>query len=74
MPLTADQIEAEALNLPLHERARIAEALIASLDEDAEIEVAWASVIDRRVRELDSGLVKGIPAEDVFREIEDILR
>ena len=35
-------LEAEVLKLTAIERARLAELLIASLDEDSEIEEAWA--------------------------------
>ena len=41
MNLTVEQIESEALSLPTDARARIALALIESLDEDAEVERAW---------------------------------
>jgi hypothetical protein len=39
--MSIEQLEAEALKLPRHIRARLAEALIASLDEDSESEQAW---------------------------------
>jgi putative addiction module component (TIGR02574 family) len=74
MSLSADQIEIEALNLPRSERARLAEALIASLDEDSEIERAWNEEIRRRIEEIDSGKAEMIPAEEVFKEIEDLLK
>lgn len=74
MPRTADQIEVEALSLPRGERVRLVEALISSLDEDAEIERSWNEEIRRRVEELHSGEVKAIPGEEVFKEIEDLLR
>jgi putative addiction module component (TIGR02574 family) len=67
--LPAEQIEAEALNLPLDKRARLAEALIASLDEDAEIERAWAEEIERRVKAIEAGTVELIPADEVFRDL-----
>lgn len=38
MAATVEQIEAEALSLPIEDRARLAEHLIASLDADAETE------------------------------------
>jgi len=37
----AEELGAAALSLSRSERARLAERLIASLDEDAEIEQAW---------------------------------
>jgi len=48
--------------------------LIASLDEDAEIEQAWSAEIARRVEELRTGAVKSIPAEEVFGEIDGLLK
>ena len=36
--MTTDQFEQELLKLPAADRARLAERLIASLDEDAEVE------------------------------------
>ncbi|HLT46544.1 MAG TPA: addiction module protein [Rubricoccaceae bacterium] len=60
------EIEAEVLKLPVHERARLAQLLIASLDEDDEIERAWAEEVQRRDEELRSGAVEPVPAEDVF--------
>lgn len=74
MPRSADQIEVEALSLPRGERVRLLEALISSLDEDAEIKRAWNEEIRRRVEELHSGEVKAIPGEEVFKEIEQLLR
>jgi putative addiction module component (TIGR02574 family) len=49
------------------ERARIAEALLASLDAspDREIEHAWQKEIDRRLSDIDSDAVKCIPWEEV---------
>lgn len=74
MQMTEDQVEIEALALPRHARARIAELLIASLDEDSEIERAWDEEVRRRVEEIRSGKVQTVPGEDVFKEIEDLLR
>jgi len=63
----ADEILRNALRQPETERARIAEALIASLDvpADEEIERAWQHEIDKRLGEIDAGRVKCIPWEDV---------
>lgn len=74
MPVNVEQIEAEALSLPAEDRARLVEHLIASLDADSEIEKTWAKEIERRVHELDSGVVKSIPASEVFAEIRNHLK
>jgi putative addiction module component (TIGR02574 family) len=62
------RLEAAALSLPRSERARLAERLIASLDEDSEVEQAWAAEIRRRLDALDGGEVELIPAEEVLAE------
>lgn len=73
MPMTREQIEAEARRLPREERARLAEALISSLDEEGEVEREWAAEIRRRVQELRSGAVETISAEEVFAELDELL-
>jgi len=67
--VTVHDVEAEALKLPSHERARLAEVLIASLDEEDEVAEAWADEAERRYEELRSGKVQGIPADEVFAKI-----
>jgi putative addiction module component (TIGR02574 family) len=69
-----EHIEAEALRLPREERARLAEALISSLDEESEIEKAWSAEIKRRLQDLRSGAVQSIPADEVFAELDDLLK
>ena len=54
-------LESEALKLTLGERAALAQRLLASLDEDAQIEDAWAAEIERRIAEVESGAVQVIP-------------
>ena len=67
--MTTDQIEQELMKLPAADRARLAERLIASLDEDAEVEAAWKAEVRRRDAELQSGAVQGIPVEDALTTI-----
>ncbi len=47
----------DALALPVHERARLAHELIASLDEavDRDAAEAWLAEIERRTSELNDG-------------------
>jgi putative addiction module component (TIGR02574 family) len=57
MSTTADTILGTALELPAEERAWLASELIASLDEnqDSDVEAAWATEIERRIGEVESG-------------------
>lgn len=81
MKAHADAILEAALNLPTKQRAMIAERLIRSLDgpeptaaAQAEIDAARADEIRRRVRRIDDGTDKLIPAEQVTREVRSILK
>jgi len=67
--MTTDQIEQELLKLPAADRARLAERLIASLDEDSEVEAAWIAEVRKRDEELQSGAVEAIPIEDALKTI-----
>ena len=75
MVRSPDTLESELLRLPPAVRARLAEVLLASLDADAkagpaaEVEAAWEAEVARRVEELRSGTVAGIPADEVFAEV-----
>lgn len=57
MSLTIELLEAEALQLPAADRARLIERLIASLDADPEVEEAWAAEVERRHAEIESNAV-----------------
>ena len=75
MPMTAEQIVAEALRLPVEERATVIDRLSESLDSAPlnEMDKLWASEAKRRADELISGKVHGIPGEQVFAEARRIL-
>ena len=59
----AESVLRKALELTESERAEIAGRLLESIEPepDAEVEVAWAAEIDRRVRSIDAGEVELIP-------------
>ena len=70
MTAILDKVTDEAMTLPQRERAKLAHALIISMDETQEdVPAAWDQEIKRRVDEIRSGKVKGIPAEDVFAKL-----
>jgi putative addiction module component (TIGR02574 family) len=76
MASSSSQLEAKVLKLPREERARLAERLISSLDEevDADAEAAWIREGERRLDELNSGKVKGRAAAGAFRRARAALR
>lgn len=59
--------------LPREERARLAETLISSLDEEGEVERAWNEEIRRRLQELDAGSVETVSAEEVLAELDELV-
>ena len=71
--MTADSrdIEKQAQNLPAKERARLALALIESLDqgEDIDAEDLWLDEAERRLEDYRAGRVEAIPANEVFEII-----
>ena len=67
-------LEAEALKLTAGERAAFAQMLLASLDEDDEIDAAWAEEIERRVADIESGVVQLIPIADALTQVRAALK
>ena len=67
----SDELEAliqGGLRLPTAARARLANRLLESLaneDLDAAEEAEWAAELARRVEDVESGRVKGVPWEEV---------
>ncbi len=69
-----DVLEAEAMKLTPEERARLADRLIASLSDDAEIEEAWAAEVERRIAEIEAGRAPVVPAAEAIARARDALK
>ncbi len=67
-------LESEVLRLSPGERAALAQRLLASLDEDAEIEEAWAAEVERRIAEVESGAVQVIPMAEALAQVRASLK
>jgi putative addiction module component (TIGR02574 family) len=69
-------LERELLKLPPHERARLAELLLSSLDEasQSELEHIWFAEARRRCAQIDSGAVLMLASEQVEQEARSLLR
>jgi len=61
--MTVRALEKQVMDLPPRSRIRIAEKIIESVDDftSREIEAAWSEEIARRLDDIESGKVKGIP-------------
>src|SRR5262252_3339119 len=76
MPLTPEELAEQALDLPTHSRARLADLLVESLDaaELGPIDRAWIAEAHQRRDEVRSGAVEAIPAADAFKKVRDSLK
>lgn len=70
--MSKEQVLELALKLSLEERAQVARELLVSVEDPTpeENERLWAEVIGRRVEELRSGRVKGIPWDEVMHDVK----
>jgi hypothetical protein len=64
-----EELEAEIKKLDLKDRALLAKRIVESLDElsETEIESLWVEEAERRLGEMDKGMVSEIPAEEALR-------
>jgi len=70
MNATLQALEAEAPKLPPAERSRLAERLIASLDEDDDIEAAWDALADARETAIGAASSSAIPFDEAMARLE----
>lgn len=70
------ELESKALKLSRRDRARLAQRLISSLDQqgDTDAEKLWLEEAERRLGELKSGRAVRIPAAKVIRKARSALR
>jgi hypothetical protein len=76
MSTQLERLAVELLGLPASSRALLAKKLIESLDETEtpDAEALWLEVAKRRAKELEEGVVQGIPAEEVMRHAREELQ
>jgi putative addiction module component (TIGR02574 family) len=73
---TVTEIEAALAKLPPEELREVAawlETRLAPMGFDSSVEEEWADEVKRRIEELDSGRVQGVPAEQVFARARQVL-
>jgi putative addiction module component (TIGR02574 family) len=70
------KVLAEAMDLPVRERLRIAGALLRSVDpgEDEDAAEAWMAELDRRSASVESGTSQLIDAAATHTHVRDALR
>ena len=73
MTTAMKQLIHDALELSVEEKAELAHILIASIDgsDDEDVSSAWDVELEKRVREIREGRVKGTPSKEVFAKLEE---
>ncbi|HWH81206.1 MAG TPA: addiction module protein [Burkholderiaceae bacterium] len=78
MPMPLQDIEVQALQLPLEERGRLAGRLLESLepephDTPENIAKAWDEELARRIEEMEAGRTESVPYEQVRAELRALI-
>jgi putative addiction module component (TIGR02574 family) len=74
MPMTLDQIVEETKQLPADVVAELVDRILLTRHGgiEPEFEAAWKTEIDRRIAEIESGKVQGIPVEQSLARMRKI--
>ena len=69
-------IQDEIRRLSATEKEEVLRTLLEELDgpPDPNVESAWLKEVERRAGELESGQVQCVPAEEVFRQLDALLK
>ena len=70
MTTMLETLEAEVLKLPVSDRSRLLERVLASLDTDEDLDVAWDTIADKREAEIEAGEVVPVPVEEAVARLE----
>ena len=69
--MSVEHLEAEILKLPRDIRARLAERLLSSLDDESEIEKAWIAEAEQRYQRFLDGDDLADSVESVLKRLRD---
>lgn len=73
--MNTKELIAEAVSLPVEDRAFIADTLLKSLNPpEIDTDQKWTAVAQRRLAELRSGQVTAIPGTEVFAKVQEHFR
>jgi putative addiction module component (TIGR02574 family) len=72
--ISTEELISEATSLPVDIRVQLVEKLLQSLNPtEKETDELWAAEAERRVQEIETGTVKTVPGDEVFKKIRDRL-
>ncbi len=64
------ELIAEAVSLPVEERALLVDSLLRSLNTpEPDIDKKWIAVAKNRLQQLRAGEITAIPSEEVFKKV-----
>jgi putative addiction module component (TIGR02574 family) len=71
-----EEVLRNAMSLSVQDRARLAERLLASLDElgEEEAERLWAEEAERRLKEYRASRAKAVSPDEVSQKLRQLLR
>ncbi len=68
--MNTNELINEIISLPVEERALVVDSLLKSLNPpESEIDKKWVAVAKHRLKELQSGEVSAVPADEVFKRV-----
>jgi len=74
VPLTLEQIVEEARHWPPEKVGELVSRLTEDLHAiDSETEAAWKTEVDRRIEEIQTGKIQGVPGDEVSARIRKII-
>lgn len=70
------EVSDAALHLPIEERAQLIQRLVLSLESpsEQELSVDWLHEARRRAEEIDNGMVKVVPGEEVMKKARELIK
>ena len=70
--ISTEELISEATSLPVDIRVQLVEKLLQSLNPtEKETDELWAAEAERRVKEIETGTVKTVPGDEVFKKIRE---
>ena len=68
--MTAKELIEEAVSMPVEARVLMVDSLLKSLNTpSSSIDEEWGALAEKRLEQLRSGAVEGIPADQVFKRV-----
>ena len=75
VPITLDEIVEETSQLPADVVAELIDRILLARHGGIEpdVEAAWKTEVDRRIEEIETGKVEGIPAEESLARVRKLV-